>query len=75
MIELELLALVWATQKCARFLEGRKFDVVIDHRPLLPFLNSYTLNQAENPRLLRLLLKIRHLDFKASWRKGKEHYR
>ena len=73
MIELELLAIVWALKKCELYLAGRRFDLITDHRPLIPILNTYTLSQVENPRIVRLLLKIRSFVFTASWRKGSEH--
>ena len=69
-IELELLAIVWAIQKCKLYLAGASFQVVTDHRSLVPILNNYSLDQVENPRLVRLLLKIRPFQFIASWRKG-----
>ena len=73
MIELELLAVVWALKKCRVFLIGRSFELIIDHRPLVPILNSYALNQVENPRLLRLLMKTRRFVFHTSWKKGKDN--
>ena len=58
-IELELLAVVWAVHKCSLFLSSSRFDLFTDHRSLVPILNKYTLDQIENPRLLRLALKLR----------------
>ena len=69
-IELECLAVVWAVKKCSLFLQGSHFDIVTDHRPLIPILNSYHLDQIENPRLQRLVLKLRLYQFRATWRKG-----
>ncbi|PAA68329.1 hypothetical protein BOX15_Mlig030097g1 [Macrostomum lignano] len=47
MIELELLAVVWAAKRCRLFLEGlHQFDIVIDHKPLEPILNNYTLTRS-----------------------------
>ena len=74
MIELECLAAVWAMKKCYNFLAGVEFDLVTDHKPLVPIFNSYTLDMIENPRLLRLLLKSRRFQFSAHWRRGKEHF-
>ena len=74
MIELECLAVVWAMKKCYPYLAGVSFDLVTDHKPLVPILNKYTLDQVENPRLLRLLLKIQDFQFSATWRKGKDHF-
>ncbi|XP_065182282.1 uncharacterized protein LOC135812991 [Sycon ciliatum] len=72
-IELELLAVVWAVHKCSLFLSGSRFDLFTDHRSLVPILNKYTLDQIENPRLLRLALKLRSCQLVAHWRKGKEN--
>ena len=72
-IELECLAVVWAVKKCHLFLQGGKFSIVTDHRPLIPILNSYSLDQIENPRLQRLVLKLRSYQLHASWRKGAEN--
>ena len=74
MIELECLAVVWAVAKCKTFLAGVHFEVITDHKPLVPILNKYSLNQIENPRLLRLIMKLQMFQFKTEWRKGKEHF-
>lgn len=73
-IELELVAAVWGMQKCRLYLLGlQSFDLVLDHKPLLPILNAYTLDAVQNPRLQRLKEKISGYSFKAVWKKGKEH--
>ena len=72
-IELEMLGVVWAVRKCHLFLAGAPFAVVTDHRPLVPILNSYSLDQIENPRLQRLVMKLRSYQLHASWRKGTEN--
>ena len=73
-IEQEMLAIVWATRKCQNFLRGAQhYDVITDHRPLLPILNSKGLNDIENPRLQRLREKLTPYNFTASWKKGKDH--
>ncbi|XP_065190896.1 uncharacterized protein K02A2.6-like [Sycon ciliatum] len=72
-IELECLAVVWAVHKCRLYLSGAQFSLITDHRPLVPIINSYTLDQIENSRLLRLIMKLRPYQVKASWRKGSEH--
>ena len=69
-IELELPAIVWAVRKCSLFLSGTSFGVITDHRPLVPILNSYSLDQIENPRLQHLPLKLRWYQFHATWQKG-----
>jgi len=59
MIELEMLGVAWAITKCRIYLLGMEdFEVVTDHKPLIPILNSYSLDQIENQRLQRLRNKI-----------------
>ena len=74
MIELECLAVVWAIHKCHTFLAGTEFTVVTDHKPLVPIFNRYTLDQIENPRLLRLVMRLQLYQFTCQWRKGKDHF-
>ena len=74
MIELELLGVVWAARKCKLYLQGlQHFDLIVDHKPLVPILNSYTLDMIETPRIQRLKEKLQLYNFTATWRKGKEH--
>ena len=72
-IELEILGVVWAVRKCHLFLAGAPFAVVTNHRPLVPILNSYSLDQIENRRLQRLVMKLRSYQLHTSWRKGTEN--
>ena len=43
------------------------------HRPLIPFLNSKTLDEIPSPRLTRLQEKLALYRFTAVWRPGVEH--
>ena len=73
-IELELTAIVWALKKCRYYLLGLpKFEVVTDHKSLVPILNNYTLDNLDTIRLLKLKEKTGDFVFKATWRKGKDH--
>ena len=73
-IELELLALVWACRKCAIYLSGmQQFEVLTDHRPLIPILNSKSMAEIENPRLQRLRERLTPFNFVTTWRQGKLH--
>jgi transposase InsO family protein len=73
-IELEMLGVVWAVKKLRVFLQGLpEFEIKVDHRPLVPILNSYTLDQVENLRLQRLKEKLQMYNFTASWQSGKDH--
>jgi len=73
MVELELLAIAWACKKAAPFLEGIKFLILTDHKPLLPILNDYSLAEIENKRLQRLRMKLNGLRYEAHWVQGKEN--
>ena len=73
-IELEMLAVAWATEKCRMFLAGLPtFFVVTDHNPLVPILNSHRLDEIENPCLQRLRTRLMAYNFTAEWLKGKEN--
>ena len=70
-IELELLAVAWAINKCNIFLAGLPhFTVVTDHHPLIPILNNHRLDEIQNPRLQRLKTKHMGYTFTATWLKG-----
>ena len=72
MVELELLAVVWATLKCKLFLQGlQNFRLETDHKPLLPIINDYLLQAIETPRIQRLREKLVPYNLKASWVPGK----
>ena len=74
-IELEALAVCWALQKCRLFVGGlSNVEVLTDHRPLVPILNSKTLDEIENPRLQRLKLRMSEFgQFTATWVPGSQH--
>ena len=73
-IEVELLALTWAAKKCSIYLKGmQSFEVVTDHRPLVPILSKKSLQDIENPRLQRLRELLTPYNFTATWRKGALH--
>ena len=70
-IELEMLAVAWAIQKCKLFLSGlQHFCLLTDHNPLVPILNSRRLDEIENPRLQRLKSRLMSYNFTAKWIKG-----
>ena len=73
-IELEMLAITLAVRKCDLYVRGlTHFLIVMDHKPLLPFLNLYMLDQIANPRLQLLREKLLPYNFTADWRQGKAH--
>ena len=74
MVELELLAVVWAMRKCQIYLQGlSSFELIVDHKPLESILNTQTLNMVDNPRIQRFKEKLIAFIFHTTWRKGKEH--
>ena len=73
MTEIELLAVVWAVNKCRLFFIGADVEVIVDHRPLLSILNSKTLDELTSPRIVRLREKLTPYRFSAIWRPGIEH--
>ena len=76
MIELELLAICWAANKCRMFIEGlprAQFEIWTDHQPLVPILEKYSLPEIENRRLQRLKMKLDHLTFRTKWIKGADN--
>lgn len=66
-IEKELLAIVWATKYFRRYLFGRKFKIITDHKPLQWFMNL----KDTNPRLRRWQLKLSEYDFIVIYKQGK----
>lgn len=74
MIELECLGVTWAMYKCRQFIEGLpSFEVITDHKPLIPILNDYAFDKLDNPRLLRLRLKMQRFSFVAKRVPGKSN--
>ena len=70
-IEIECLAVQWATQKCDYYLKGiDTFNIVTDHKPLLGVF-AKDLGAVENPRLQRLRMKISGYNFTLEWKAGK----
>jgi len=74
MIELECLGATWAIDKCRQFLDGLpNFELIVDHKPLVPILNDYALDKLDNPRLLRLPLIMQRYVYKARWIPSKDN--
>ena len=50
MVELEMLAVVWALKKCKIYLLGmNNFRVIADHKPLESIIDKKWLNEIETP--------------------------
>ena len=70
-IELKLLAVAWAVVKCKLFLSGlQDFQVVTDQSPLVPVVNTHSLDELENSRLQRFRTRLMAYSFTAVWCKG-----
>ncbi|XP_066983773.1 uncharacterized protein [Macrobrachium rosenbergii] len=71
MIELEMLAVSWALTKCRLYLKGLPtFTLQTDHHPLVPIINSYTLDMVKNPQLQRMNEHMSQYQFTAVWHTG-----
>ena len=65
-IEFEALGVAWGVNKCRYFLTGLpEFIIRNDHRTLIPILNNKSLNEIDNPRLQRLVEKLRPYRYRA----------
>ena len=74
MVELELLAVVWAMRKCQIYLKGLpSFELIVDHKPLESILNTQTLHMVDNLRIQRIKEKLSVFIFHTTRRKGKDH--
>ena len=66
MVELELLAVTWVIQKCRVYLLGLlEFNLIFDHRLLIPILNGKTMEAIENPMIMRMKEKLLPYSFTA----------
>ena len=73
-IEFEALSVVWAVTKCKYFLVGLpEFLIRNDHKTLIPILNNYNLNDIENPRVRRLVEKLRPYKYRAEHISGNKN--
>ena len=58
-VELEMLATVWAVRKCDVYLHGVNVIIIIsDHKLIIPIINGKQLDEIQNPRLHRLKQKL-----------------
>lgn len=70
-IELELTGLVYALAKARSFLAGAThFTVFTDQKPLVTILNKRRLDEIQNQRILRLVMRTVDYNFTAEYIKG-----
>ena len=62
-IEKEALALTWAFERSWECIVGNTITVEIDHKPLIPLVNTHTLDQLP-PRIQRLRMWLMRFHFK-----------
>ena len=66
--ELEISAVAWVANKCKIFLIGlQNFQAITDHNPFIPILNSYCLDEIDNPRPQWLKTKLMTINLTARW--------
>ncbi|XP_029055276.2 uncharacterized protein K02A2.6-like, partial [Osmia bicornis bicornis] len=70
-IEKELLAIVFATNKFHQFVYGRKVHVLTDHKPLVNLLNEKNIGDIPSPRLQRMKIKLLRYEIVAKHVPGK----
>ncbi len=71
--ESELKAVVSAVKKLRLYLEGAHFLLIVDHKPLIPILNSKCLDEITSPRIRNLKEKLMGFNFTTQWREGVKH--
>ena len=69
-IEKELLAVVFAMERCPQFTPGQSVTVESDHHPLEMIMKKNL--SAAAPRLQRMLLKLQRYNFSLKYKPGKE---
>ena len=67
------MAVVWAVMKERLFLAGAEFELIVDHRLLIPILNSKTLDELATPYLIHLKEKFAPFSLNAVRRAGVDH--
>ena len=70
-VELELLAIPWAVQKCRLYLAGANFEMITYNQLLIGIMNSRNLDAIQNARIRILMSKLLGYRFKVSWTPGK----
>ena len=62
-------------RKCHLYIAGREdLKIITDHKPLLSILKKKSLDEIQNPQILKLKEKLLEYCFTVEWKKGKNHY-
>jgi hypothetical protein len=69
-IELECLAIFWALKKLQRYLLGRKFTVLVDHKPL----KNFNVSNVNNNRINKYALHLSDYQFEIKTIKGIDNH-
>jgi ribonuclease HI len=73
-IEAEITAITWALRQARKFLIGvPRFNIYTDHRPLVSLINNKRLEEVENMRILRNLIKCQDFNMEVHYIKGSEN--
>ena len=72
-IEREPLAVTWTCERFTEYILGRKFTIEIDHKSLIPLLNTKQFNSL-SPRVLGFRLRLAKFDYKVQYVPGKYLY-
>ncbi len=71
--EIELLAIMWAVRKCHMFLKGARYELIVDHKPLISIISSKALPEIDTPWITCLREKLAYMMPVAVWRQGVKH--
>ena len=63
-----MLAVVWAVKKANLFLAGSEFELLVDHRPLIPIINSKRLDELSTLMIVGMKEKLAMYHVTAVWR-------
>ncbi|XP_060742372.1 uncharacterized protein K02A2.6-like [Tachysurus vachellii] len=73
-LDKEGLAIMFGLQRFHKYLYGRKFTIVTDHKPLLSLFNELkSVPQMSSPRVQRWAVTLRAYEYNIIYRPGKDH--
>ncbi|KAG1959630.1 hypothetical protein F2P79_005884 [Pimephales promelas] len=73
-LDKEGLAIMFGLQRFHKYLYGRKFTIVTDHKPLLSLFNELkAVPQMSSPRIQRWAVTLRAYEYNIIYKPGKDH--